>query len=240
VRGIVLAAGGGTRLRPLTDALPKTLLPVDGDRTILELAVANLAAVDVRDVTVVTGHAAETIDRVVPDYAERYGVDVHVRFNERYDTANNAYSLWLTRDLWADGALMVNGDTVHPASVEQRLLSARDGADLVLAIDQAKPLADEEMKVALTDDGLLRHISKGLDPTTADGEYIGVTLIEPTAGTALASALEDTFERDPSRWYEDGFQEFVDRGGAVRGVAIGEVAWVEVDDHDDLARARSL
>jgi hypothetical protein len=52
--------------------------------------------------------------------------------------------------------------------------------------------------------------------------------------------LEDTFQRDPSRWYEDGFQEFVDRGGAARGVSIGEVAWVEVDDHDDLARARSL
>jgi choline kinase len=154
VRGIVLAAGGGTRLRPLTDALPKTLLPVDGDRTILELAIANLAAVGIQDITVVTGHAAETIDAVAPEYADRYGVDVSLRFNERYDIANNAYSLWLTNDLWADGALMVNGDTVHPASVEQRLLGARDGAALVLAIDQVKPLADEEMKVTLTEDGL--------------------------------------------------------------------------------------
>jgi choline kinase len=240
VRGIVLAAGGGTRLRPLTDELPKTLLPVDGDRSILELALANLAEVDIGEVVVVSGHAAEAIDRVVPTLASRYDLDIEVRFNERYDTANNAYSLWMVLDHLADGALMINGDTVHPVSVEERLLAARGRAPLLLAVDDVKPLAHEEMKVDLDGDGLVRRISKQLDPASASGEYIGVCLIEPAAIAPLAAALADTFEADPNRWYEDGFQVHIDRGGQVAAVPIGEVPWGEVDDHADLERIRAI
>lgn len=240
MRGIVLAAGGGTRLRPLTDELPKTLLPVDGDRTILELAIANLAAVGVTAIHVVSGHAASTIADVAPDYSQRYGVPVEVRHNDRFDTANNAYSLWLTRDLWDEGALVVNGDTVHPVSVEESLLASRDGTAVLLAVDEVKALAEEEMKVEVASGGSVERISKALDPSLASGEYIGVSLIERRAEPALSGALEATFIEDPGRWYEDGFQRFVDAGGQVRAVGIGEVAWVEVDDHRDLAVARSL
>ena len=58
VIGMVLAAGAGRRLRPDTDGLPKTLLPVDGPTTILDIALRNLAAVGLRDVVVVVGHGA--------------------------------------------------------------------------------------------------------------------------------------------------------------------------------------
>ena len=151
--GIVLAAGGGTRLRPLTDALPKTLLPVAGETTIFELAVANLAEVGVHDVVVVVGHAADAM---------------------------------------------------------------RDNA------------------------GRMTAINKALDPPTCDGEYIGVTLIEAEAGARLAEALQVTYERDTTLYYEDGYQQYADWGETIRTVPIGVTNWVEVDNHDDLARARDI
>ena len=239
--GIVLAAGGGTRLRPLTDELPKTLLPVTGDgRTILELAVANLRAVGVANITVVTGHAAEAIEQVAPQLQSRHGVRLELRFNDRFAAWNNAYSVWLVRDVFSKGALLVNGDTVHPRSVEERLLAARGEAPVLLAVDEDKPLGAEEMKVHL-DDGRLTRITKQMDPATAQGEYIGVTLIESHGGPALADALQATFERDPGLYYEDGYQELADRGGLIRAVPIGQaVPWVEVDDHADLVRARNV
>ncbi|MDP8968521.1 MAG: phosphocholine cytidylyltransferase family protein, partial [Actinomycetota bacterium] len=129
---------------------------------------------------------------------------------------------------------------VHPASIEERLLAARDGADLVLALDDEGELGEEQMKVVLSPEGLLERINKQLDPAGAAGEYMGVTLIEPHAAAPLAEALEATWRRDPSLYYEDGFQEFVDRGGRVGAAGIGRVEWVEVDDHADLARAREL
>jgi choline kinase len=134
----------------------------------------------------------------------------------------------------------VNGDTVHPVSVEKTLLAARGAAEVIVAIDNVKRLADEEMKVCLDDRGLLARITKQQDPARADGEYIGVTLIEPAAAEPLAGALAATWQRDPRRYYEDGFAEFAARGGAVAAAPIGALDWVEVDNHADLRRARQI
>ena len=237
--GLVLAAGPGRRLHPLTDALPKTLLPVDGDRTILDLALANLAAAGVERAVVVTGFAAGRVRERAPDLERRHGVALDLVHNERAEEWNNAYSLWLAREAFAEGALLINGDTVHPPSVERTLLDGR-GADLLLALDREKRLGEEEMKVLLRDGARVERINKAIDAQRAHGEYIGVTLIEPAVAGPLADALEATWRRDPSLYYEDGFQELIDRGGAVTGAAIGAVDWVEVDDHDDLARAREI
>ncbi len=238
--GMVLAAGAGRRLRPDTDAIPKTLLPVAGEATILDLALRNLAAAGLREVAVVVGHAAEVVADRVPAMERAHGVSLTLIHNDRAQEWNNAYSLWLAREYLTGGALLVNGDTVHPASVEKTLLAARGAASVILAIDDVKPLADEEMKVVLDERGLLARITKQMDPALADGEYIGATLIEAQAAGPLADALEATWRRDPGLYYEDGYQELSDRGGEVAVAPIGAVEWVEVDNHDDLRRAREI
>ena len=239
MKGLVLAAGPGRRLHPLTESLPKTLLPLSDGRTILDLALANLRSVGLEEVVVVTGFAAERLEERAAALEQRHGVRLELLFNERGEDWNNAFSLWLARDAFADGALLVNGDTVHPRSVEESLLAAR-GPDVLLAVDQEKQLGEEEMKILLSEDGTLARINKQIDPTNAAGEYIGVTLIEPAAAGPLADALEATWRRDPSLYYEDGFQELADRGGRIHVAPIGAVDWVEVDDHADLARAQEL
>jgi choline kinase len=159
---------------------------------------------------------------------------------DRAEDWNNAYSLWLAREHFAAGALLVNGDTVHPVAVEKTLLGAAGRAPVVLAVDDVKRLADEEMKVITGPDGRLARITKLMDPAQAHGEYIGATLIDPAAAAPLADALEATWRRDPSLYYEDGYQELADRGGIIKVAPIGEVEWVEVDNHDDLRRAREI
>jgi choline kinase len=239
VIGIVLAAGAGRRLEPLTRDLPKTLLEVAPGTTILDIALGNLASAGLTDVVVVTGFAAHQIESRRDAMEERHGVHITTVFNEKALEWNNAYSLWCAREHFGEGVLMVNGDTVHPAVVEERVLAARGEDHLVIAVDDVKALGEEEMKVHL-DNGRLDRIHKSLDPATADGEYIGVTLIEPHAAARLTEALEATWRHDPQLYYEDGFQELADRGGHVAAAPIGEVEWVEVDDHVDLARAREL
>jgi choline kinase len=239
VIGMVLAAGAGKRLGPDTADLPKTLLPVDGDRTILDVALANLKRAGLDRAVVVTGFAAGRLDERREELEQRHGLELELLFNPKAEEWNNAYSLWCARERFAEGVLLVNGDTVHPASVEECLLAAR-GEDIVIAVDDEKQLGEEEMKVHVTEDGLLDRIHKSLDPATSVGEYIGLTLIEPAAAGRLAEALEATWRRDPQLYYEDGFQEFANRGGRVGIAPIGAVEWVEVDDHADLARAREV
>ena len=238
--GMVLAAGAGRRLRPYTDTLPKALVPVDGETTILDIALRNLAAVDLRDVVVVVGYAAGAVEERRADLEKRHGVRLTLVHNDKAEIWNNAYSMWVARDHMSDGVLMVNGDTVHPVGVEETLLSSR-GPEILLAVDTEKTLADEEMKVQVSDAGDLTRITKQMDPTLAHGEYIGATLIEGSAVPRLADALRTTFERDPDLYYEDGYQEMVDRGHHIGVTSIPSgTSWVEVDDHVDLARAREI
>ena len=237
--GMVLAAGAGRRLRPYTDTLPKALVPVDGETTIMDISLRNLAEVDLREVVVVVGYAAQAVHERKDALEKRHGVKLTLVHNDKAEEWNNAYSLWCARDYFAQGALLVNGDTVHPVSIEKTLLSAPETSDILLAVDNVKRLADEEMKVTLDGDDLKR-ITKLMDPATAYGEYIGATLIRPGAAERLADALQATFERDPQLYYEDGYQEMVERGESIHVAPIGEVDWVEVDNHDDLAKARTI
>jgi choline kinase len=240
MRGIVLAAGAGSRLGSLTDAVPKAMLPVRGDATILDLTLANFAAVGVDHVVVVVGYRAEVIEARVPSWESAHGLPVSLVHNDLALERNNCYSLWLAREYFDGPVVLANGDTVHPVSVEQGLLSSGSGAGLTLALDDRKKLAEEEMKVLLDEGQLLRRISKAIDPTEAHGEYIGVSYLRGTDSERLVRALEETWRRDSSLYYEDGFQTYVGLGGSIAVLPIGDVEWVEVDTRADLELARDI
>ncbi|MET4921110.1 phosphocholine cytidylyltransferase family protein [Streptomyces sp. PSRA5] len=239
--GLVLAAGAGRRLRPYTDTLPKALVPVDGDTTVLDLTLGNFAEIGLTEAAIVVGYRKEAVYERKAALEAKYGLTLTLVDNDKAEEWNNAYSLWCARDVIKRGVILANGDTVHPVSVERTLLAARgEGRKIILALDEVKQLADEEMKVITEPDKGVRRITKLMDPATATGEYIGVTLIEPEAADELADALRTTFERDPDLYYEDGYQELVNRGFTIDVAPIGDIPWVEIDNHDDLAKGRVI
>lgn len=244
--GLVLAAGAGRRLRPYTDTLPKALVPVGPEGaeesiTVLDLTLGNFAAVGLTEVAIVVGYRKEAVYERREALEAKYGVKITLIDNDKAEEWNNAYSLWCAREVLKQGVILANGDTVHPVSVEETLLAARgNGQKIILALDTVKHLADEEMKVITADGKGVQKITKLMDPASATGEYIGVTLIEAEAAAELADALKTTFERDPDLYYEDGYQELVNRGFTVDVAPIGDVKWVEIDNHDDLAKGRTI
>ncbi|MYT29988.1 MULTISPECIES: phosphocholine cytidylyltransferase family protein [unclassified Streptomyces] len=241
--GLVLAAGAGRRLRPYTDTLPKALVPVDGETTILDLTLGNFAEIGLTEVAIIVGYRKEAVYERREALEQKYGLKITLIDNDKAEEWNNAYSLWCARDVIAahDSVILANGDTVHPVSVEKTLLAARgNGQKIILALDTVKQLADEEMKVVTDPAKGVQKITKLMDPAEATGEYIGVTLIEGEAAAELADALKTTFERDPDLYYEDGYQELVNRGFKVDVAPIGDVKWVEIDNHDDLAKGRDI
>ena len=237
--GMVLAAGAGSRLGDETADLPKTLLGVDGDRTILDIALGNFAQVGLSDAVIVTGHAHDRLAERVPGLERATASSSSSSTTTRRSSGTTA-----TRCGWR--ARRSPRACCSPTATPCTRLRSRSrcsppaAPELLIAVDDVKPLGAEEMKVHVTADGYLDRINKALDPATAQGEYIGVTLIEPAAAGPLADALEATWRRDTTLYYEDGFQELADRGGRVGIAPIGAVEWVEVDDHVDLARAREV
>jgi choline kinase len=236
--GIVLAAGAGRRLLPHTEDLPKTLVPVSEKTTILDVILSNFGAVGLTEVAVVVGHAAAAVRGRVAELEGAHGVRLHLIHNDRIDW-NNAYSLWMAREAFAGGALLVNGDTMHPVAVEKTLLTQR-GAPVSLAVDTLRDLTGEAMKVRLDDTDRVVEITKAMPVTSAHGEYIGAAVLEPAVAPELTDCLVETWRRDPHLYYEDAFQLLADRTGGVRAARLGALDWVEVDDSVDLARAREI
>jgi choline kinase len=237
--GLILAAGAGRRLRPYTDTLPKALVPLDDTRSVMDLTLKNFAEAGLNDVAIIIGYAADQVRIRQQELEERYGVSIELVFNDKAEEWNNAYSLWCARDVLKAGAIIANGDTIHPVSVEE-LLKAQTDEFITLSLDNVKKLADEEMKVQLNDRGGVTLITKLMEPETAAGEYIGVARIPGTLAGDLADALQATFQRDPNLYYEDGFQVMVNRGAHIATAAIGDVPWIEVDTLEDLERAREI
>ncbi|MEV5976312.1 phosphocholine cytidylyltransferase family protein [Streptomyces sp. NPDC052114] len=244
--GLVLAAGAGRRLRPYTETLPKALVPVVGEGTenelaVLDLTLKNFAEIGLTDVAIIVGYRKEAVYDRKAALEAKYNLKLTLIDNDKAEEWNNAYSLWCGRDAIKHSVILANGDTVHPVSVEKTLLAARgDGKKIILALDTVKSLADEEMKVIVDPEKGVQKITKLMDPATATGEYIGVTLIEGEAAEELADALKTTFERDPDLYYEDGYQELVNRGFKIDVAPIGDVKWVEIDNHEDLAKGREI
>jgi choline kinase len=233
--GIVLAAGVGSRLRPLTDALPKCLVEVGG-ASMLARAVRLLADAGAREVIVSTGY----LDAVVRAAMASAPVPVRFAHNPDYDTTQNVVSLQRALALVPDGCDVVklDGDVVFEAAVLARLLAAE--CDACAAIDDAGPPPDEAMKVR-AEGGRVVRFGKGLDAASALGESIGIERFAARVVPDLARALSRAIAAGRTDvYYEDVYNDLVAAGLALRPVSVGGLRWNEVDDVDDLARARAL
>jgi choline kinase len=226
---VVLAAGRGRRLRPLTDDTPKTLLDV-GEQPILGHIFEALDEAGYRTVTMVLGHEADQIR----GYCEESAYDFEFEYvhNEVFADTNNLYSLWLARERLLDGFTLVNSDTVFPPAFLDDLSSA-DGSQLL--VDRQKRLDDEEMCVRIREDRL-QTIGKELDDPS--GEYIGVCKFTADCAERLVAYLDEYVENDRvDEWYESVFDLLFDEREV--GYVEARGAWIEIDDFDDLEAART-
>jgi choline kinase len=223
---VYLAAGEGKRLRPLTGDRPKAMIELDGI-SLAERALRSLRAAGIGEVIAVTGYRADTL-LALGDLVTEH------RLNSRHAETENVYSLWLARDVVERGCYVVNSDVLLEGEVARRLVGLSGTAILC---DCSHGVSEESMK-ALVRDGKLERLSKSL-PIDDNPEYIGLTRIDPADGPRLASILDGLIEREElGVYYEAAIEELA--GEVEVGVArIDGLAWTEIDDHDDLARART-
>ena len=166
MQAIILAAGLGTRLRPITDEVPKCMVSVNGIR-IIDKQIDNLHKAGVKDIVVVGGYKADVLKK----HLERYNGITFVE-NSRYAETNNMYSLYLAlKHTEGSGFLLMNADVYFDANIIAGLLEKDKEGNSLIACDRSGYL-EESMKIATDENGKIKHISKQI----AEDEYYAVSI----------------------------------------------------------------
>ncbi len=239
MKAVILSAGQGKRLLPLTAERPKCLLPL-ADKSVLGWQLEVLAANGVEQVTVVTGYGAGLVDdEIGRKTVGSPGLRVETLYNREFATSDNLVSCWQARDLMEGDFLLLNGDTIFEKKALERLLAGPREAVTVTISRKAAYDADD-MKVKLDGERLVR-IGKDLDLNEVDGESIGMILFRDRGGEWFRRSLEKALENEAARrrWY----LSVIDRMAAEDRVwtcSVAGLGWQEIDFPEDLERAEKL
>jgi choline kinase len=236
LRAIILSAGQGRRLFPVTRDLPKCLVPVDGERSVLEVQLRVLAEHGVTEAIVMGGYGIEKVERFAAAHTIPR-MSVRVRYNPFFDQADNLITAWLASRDFEGECILLNGDTLFEGEVVARLLAAPAGPLTIVA--NVKPAYDDDdMKVQLAD-GFVRAIGKDLDPAESHGEAIGMTLLRGTGAAAMREAFDQLVRRfgQQRAYYTTAIGELA-RRGMVRACSMESLWWGEIDSLEDLENVR--
>lgn len=233
-RAIILAAGQGKRLLPLTEARPKCLIELSG-RSLLAWQLIRLQAAGVEEAVVVTGFRADAVEAEVA----RLGLAMPVRlqFNPFYTVSDNTASCWIVREAFEGQVLLLNGDTLFGPGVAEQLLGAPP-ADITVTIDRKPAYDADDMKV-LTEGGRLRAIGKTIE--AYDAESIGFLRFSPEGAAKFVAGVEQVLQKPEGlkRWYLSVIDELARSGVDVRVCSVEGHEWGEMDfpqDVDNLTR----
>jgi choline kinase len=229
VKGIILAAGTGTRLNG-TAIRPKCLVEIGG-MSLLRRQIRELRGSQINEIVVVLGFQADSI-------RDECGEGIQFVENSRFTQTSSLYSLWLARQHLTRGFVVLNSDVLfHPQILKDLLQSSYDDA-LLISYNQEStvPLGDEEMKVKVKED-IVIDISKDINPIEADGENVGIVKFSPAGAKLLIQYMDDLIAKGSSNaWAPRAFLEFA-MHHKLHAVSTRGYPWIEIDFPEDYQRA---
>lgn len=237
VKAIILSAGQGKRLMPLTEVTPKCCLRPWGDVSILEWQISQLAVSGIDEVVVVTGFGHDAVEDVV---SQIKGIRVRTLYNPFYHLSDNLSTCWVARHEMQGAFLLINGDTLFEAAVLQHLLKDAGHYPITLATDQKPSYDQDDMKIWSEGDRLCR-VGKNLDRSHVNGESIGMMVFHQTGAEIFVRKIEDLMRKGDGlkRWYLSAIDELA-QTRVVGMSSIHGLSWCEVDDPVDFAHAEQV
>lgn len=240
-RAVILAAGMGSRLRPLTDLRPKPLVEVRGV-PILHNALRNLAAIGVRETTLVVGYRHETIEQHCGNSFA--GMRIDYVESDVFDRTGSAYSLWLAREALLRGdTLLLEGDVFFDTTLLPRLLN-HDGD--VAAVDRFDDTMSGSAALVSAEGRVLEfRMSQTAAMIGGAPLYKTVNIYRFTARTleqVLVPALDRLVDGGERKCYvEQVLAQLIESGALrLRGAICSDARWFEIDDQADLQRAEQI
>lgn len=236
---IILAAGMGTRLRPLTDEIPKPLLEMNG-LTLLERMIKNCMNENIEKFIVVTGYYSQKVDDLCSQLEDKYSISIRTIKNENYDTTNTSVSTFLASSFIEDNEsdedfILINGDNVLDPEIIHNIVES-DYSSLI--VDNFKELNEESFKLIIDNDEI-RDIGKQLNIEESSGEFIGVSKVISADLPQFNKILDELINNDSQNYYDYAYQD-LSKSTHLEYVFTDGLEWTEIDDHVDYQKAQNI
>lgn len=248
---IILAAGQGTRLRPLTDDRPKCMVEINGKSIIArQIDTMKTCGIEEKDINIVTGYRG--------DQLRKFFADTKINFidNADYETTNMVCSLMCAHDLMEkeDDIIVSYGDIIYTSEVFSKILCETNEISVIVdngwyeywADRCENPLDDAETLMMDAEKNLIEIGQKTNDLSRVQSQYIGLMRYQKTGLKKVLEICNEAKERSEkniklwrtertySKMYmTDMLQGLIDEGNKLKAVEI-QRGWYEVDDPDDL------
>jgi choline kinase len=237
MKGVILAAGLGMRLRPVTNFLPKALLEIDG-RALIEYSLEALRENGIREVVIVGGYRHQAIRDRLGEIC--LGVAIAYVMNEEYAKTGSMYSLSQARPLLEnDDILLLESDLLYaPEAVTKVLESKFENVTLAAPMsgsgDEVFIFVDEEQRII----GLGKNVPSG-GKNKAIGELVGISKLSREFLPRLFERADEDYEKGEVNYhYEECIFATSRLGNPVYAVLCEGLAWTEIDNENDLRRAQ--
>lgn len=237
MRAIIIAAGKGTRLYPLTKNTPKSLIEIGNGITMLESQLHSLKENNIKDVTIIVGYRAEQIEAKIKKYQDDF--NINTIFNPFFDCSNNLISVWMARHFMNEDFITINGDDIFKPTVIENLLKSE--SNITMVIDEKDKYDDDDMKVILDDSKSVVHVSKEVPLPDVMAESVGLVGVlgerYRSAFVKKVVSMLHSEEKLQFFWLRT-FNELISDGLKVETIQIDSEDWAEVDFHPDIMTIR--
>lgn len=235
---IILSAGQGKRLLPLTEKYPKCMLTVAG-KTLLEWQVQALLAAGIGRLHIITGFNSDLVEDHVKD---RFGADldrINIIFNPFYSVSDNLASCWMARHAMAGDFILLNGDTLFEPALLNTVLTS-PAAPVTLTIDYKDRYDNDDMRVELND-SMVKSVGKTLPDEHTMAESIGMLYFRGNGPALFRERLDRQMKQGDGlrRWFLSVVDTLA-KDSLVRACSIAGHRWCEIDFKRDLEKAESV
>lgn len=239
MKAIILSAGQGRRLLPITADHPKCAVPVAG-APILAWQLREISRCpEIDEVVVITGYATDKAEGIISSFPAST-LKIRSRYNPFFAYSDNLATCWIARHEMDRPFLLINGDTLFRAEIVQRLLQADAQTPITLTVSRKASYDDDDMKVIL-ENGRLRQVGKKLDKSQVNGESIGMTRFDCHGATLFTTELERSMrlQEGLQRWYLSAINAVAQKH-TVGACLVDGMNWCEIDTMEDIEHADCL
>ncbi len=235
MKALLLCAGSGNRIKPLSSSVPKPLIEING-KSLLERVLDQLEHFSIKDVFVVVGYKKDMIKKILKKKSDK--INIRCIDNPFYNKLNNLFSVWLSKPyLFGEEFLLINGDIIFDNGILKLVMNSN--LENFCVIDTTLPLPDDSMKVKFNVKGDIADFGKGLKG--ANGFTAGIHKFSKDGSKTLFSEIEGMLEEGKDDYHHAAILNIIKKYRfKQKALLIKNMAWCEIDEINDIKKAEEM